>query len=108
MVNDTTTTLETTTFALIQMGCSDCYWKVENGLKELPGVHQVNYDRGKISFEVTFDPKKNNRTRLIKSVEDMGFRIKGKHYETVGVFEAIRLAFQRNKAQKKTNTSKSA
>lgn len=106
MQNGATSILETTSFSLVPMGCSDCYWKVENGLKELPGVHQVNYHREKISFDVTFDPNKNNRARLIKSVEEMGFRIKGKHYETVGVFEAIRLAFKRNKAQKKANTGK--
>lgn len=100
MVDNNNATLETTSFALIPMGCSDCYWKVENGLQELSGVHQVSYNREKISFEVTFDPKLNSRACLIKAVEDMGFRIKGKQYPTVGVFEAIRLAFQRNKSQK--------
>lgn len=99
MTDTNQTSHEKTTFTLIPMSCSDCYWKVENGLKELPGIEEVQYDVGKLSFEITFDPTKNNRTRIIKYVEDMGFRLKGKHYETVGVFEAIRRAFARSKTQ---------
>jgi len=101
MTNTTTTAYETTSFALNPVGCGDCFWKIENGLKDLPGVQDVTYDMGKIFFEVTFDPQITNRARIVKCVEDMSFRLKGKHYETVGVFEAIRRAFARSKAQKK-------
>lgn len=108
MTDTTQMTLETTTFTLNPVGCADCFWKIDNGLKEVSGIHDVQYDMGKITFEITFDPKKINRPRIIKIVEDMGYRLKGKHYETVGVFEGIRLAFQRNRAQKKVKKVKKA
>lgn len=90
-----------TSFVLNPIGCGDCFWKIENGLKDLPGVVDVQYDMGKISFEVTFDPEKTNRARIVKKVEDMGFRLKGKHYETVGVFEGLRRAFSRARAERR-------
>ncbi len=101
MTDATQTSFETTTITLNPVGCADCFWKIDNGLKELSGIQDVQYDMGKVTFEITYDPRKINRSRIIKIIEDMGYRLKGKHYQTVGVFEGIRLAFQRSRAQKK-------
>ena len=95
-------------FQLNPIGCGDCFWKIENGLKELPGVTDVKVDMGKIIFEVTFDPTKLNRDRILKKIEDMGFRLKGKHYPTAGIWESIRLAISRAKAAKEAKRSKPA
>ena len=54
----------------------------------------------KIRFKVTFDPSKTSPSRIVKRVEDLGYRLKGKHYPTVGVLEAIRLAIRRSRARK--------
>lgn len=100
MADQTNAMIETTSFVLNPVGCTDCFWKIENGLKETSGIVDVQYDMGKISFDISFDPQKINRGRIVKKVEDMGYRLKGKHYETVGVFEAIRRAFAKSSAKK--------
>lgn len=89
-------------FQLNPIGCGDCFWKIENGLKELTGVSEVKVDMGKIIFEVSFDPTQLNRDRILKKIEDMGFRLKGKYYPTAGFWESIRLAISRAKAAKRS------
>lgn len=93
-------------FPLNPIGCGDCFWKIENGIRDLPGVSDVKVDMGKIIFEVTFDPTQLNRDRILKKIEGMGFRLKGKYYPTAGFWESIRLAISRAKASKAAKKSR--
>ncbi|MFQ6033284.1 MAG: cation transporter [Candidatus Bipolaricaulia bacterium] len=87
------------TIALRPMGCADCFWKIEGALKELDGFPEMAYDVAKITITVKYDPAKLSRPLIERMIEGLGYRLKGKKYDEVGIWEALKQTFGRKRPQ---------
>lgn len=91
MATDTDTVKET--IALSSISCTDCYWKIENRLKEEPGFVGLSYDNFRQVITVEYDPKRLSRPTIEEVIESEGARIRGKKYPSL--WESLRKAFSR-------------
>ncbi len=64
-----------------QLGCGDCFWKIEAALKQLDGFLEMAYDVGRLTITVRYDPERLSRPLI----ERLGYRLQGKKYEEVGI-----------------------
>ena len=70
-----TSALKTATLKMkVEVHCSDCKEKVTEGLKKVDGVKTVNVDVPTKMVEITYDPAKTNKDKLVKAVENIGYR----------------------------------
>ena len=58
----------------VEVHCSDCKEKVTEGLKKVDGVKTVSVDVPTKMVEITYDPAKTNKEKLVKAVENIGYR----------------------------------
>lgn len=87
------------TIRLRPVGCGDCFWKIEAALKQLDGFLEMAYDVGKLTITVRYDPEKLSRPLIERTIERLGYRLQGKKYEEVGIWEALKEAFRRKRPQ---------
>lgn len=79
------------------MDCPSCVLGIKKGLKRLNGVNdaRVNFMMGKVI--VTYDPGKLDVPDLEKTIENLGYRIAYKRYESL--IDKILKPFRRGKAE---------
>jgi copper chaperone CopZ len=58
----------------VEMKSSDCQSKVQTGLNKTPGVEKAVADLATKTVTITYDPDKTNKDKLVKAVENMGYR----------------------------------
>lgn len=70
-------------FPVLGMDCYECSKTIKKAVKKLKGVKsvEINYMLGKV--EVDFDPEKVTKIDIEKAVEDAGYKIAYKSYETM-------------------------
>jgi copper chaperone CopZ len=58
----------------VEMSCANCQTKIEKGLNKTKGVDKVVVDLASKTVTITYDPDKTNKDKLVKAVEDIGYR----------------------------------
>jgi len=91
------------TIALRAIGCGECFWKIESALEELDGLLEMAYDVANGTITVRYDPAKLSRPLIERTIEGLGYRLKGKKYGEVGIWEALRQTFRRKKRPQRSS-----
>lgn len=81
------------TIQLSVIGCADCYWKIEQKLKQKLGFVSMSYDNFRQTITVEYDPSRLNRSMIEEVIESEGGRIRGKRYPSL--WESLRQVFSR-------------
>jgi Cu+-exporting ATPase len=58
------------------MTCASCVATIEGGLKELPGIAEVNVNLATERGSVVYDPELVNIDQLVKIVQDVGYEVR--------------------------------
>jgi copper chaperone CopZ len=58
----------------VEMSCASCQAKIEKGLNKTKGVDKVVVDLASKTVTITYNPDKTNKDKLVKAVEDIGYR----------------------------------
>jgi P-type Cu+ transporter len=58
----------------VEMSCANCQAKIEKGLNKTKGVDKVVVDLASKTVTITYNPDKTNKDKLVKAVEDIGYR----------------------------------
>lgn len=58
------------------MTCASCVATIEGGLKELPGIAEVNVNLATERGSVVYDPELVNIDQLVKTVQDVGYEVR--------------------------------
>ena len=87
------------TIALRPVGCADCFWKIEGALKRLDGFLAMSYDVAKVTITVAYDPSKLSHSLIERTIESLGYRLRGKKYDEVGIWEALKRTFTKRHPQ---------
>jgi len=58
------------------MTCASCVATIEGGLKELPGIAEVNVNLATERGSVVYDPELVNVDQLVKTVQDVGYEVR--------------------------------
>ncbi len=64
-------------------------------MKQLDGFLEMAYDVGRLTITVRYDPERLSRPLI----ERLGYRLQGKKYEEVGIWEALKEAFTGKRPQ---------
>lgn len=71
------------TIPVTGMDCATCTLAIENKLREIDGVQDVhaNYMANKVF--ITYDPTRANLPAVEKTIEDLGYKLAYKRYESL-------------------------
>jgi len=58
----------------VNFTCAGCQTKIQSGLGKTEGVEKAVADLDTKMVTITFDPEKTNKEKLVKAIEDMGYR----------------------------------
>ncbi len=58
------------------MTCASCVATIEGGLKELPGIAEVNVNLATERGSVVYDPELVNIDQLVQTVQDVGYEVR--------------------------------
>jgi periplasmic mercuric ion binding protein len=58
----------------VEMSCANCQAKIEKGLNGAEGVKKAVADLETKTVTITYNPEKTNKEKLVKVVEDLGYR----------------------------------
>jgi len=58
------------------MTCASCVATIEGGLKDLPGIAEVNVNLATERGSVVYDPELVNIDQLVKTVQDVGYEVR--------------------------------
>ena len=87
------------TIKLRPVGCGDCFWKIEAALKELDGFQEMAYDVGTLTITIRYDPTRLSRPLIEQAIENLGYKLQGKKYDEISIWEALKQAFRRKRPQ---------
>jgi copper chaperone CopZ len=73
-VNASTTTKSETLKMKVEMSCANCQAKIQKGLNKSKGVENAIADLETKTVTITYNPEKTNKDKLVKVVEDLGYR----------------------------------
>jgi len=73
-VNAGMTTKSETLKMKVEMFCANCQAKIQTGLSKADGVEKVVADLPTKTVTITYNPEKTNKEKLVKVVEDLGYR----------------------------------
>ena len=73
-VNAGTTTKSETLKMKVEMFCANCQAKVQKGLSKAEGVEKAVADLETKTVTITYNPAVTNKDKLVKAVEDLGYR----------------------------------
>lgn len=73
-VNAGTTIKSETLKMKVEMSCGNCQAKIQTGLSKVDGVEKAVADLGTKTVTITYNPEKTNKEKLVKVVEDLGYR----------------------------------
>jgi Cu+-exporting ATPase len=80
---------------ILGMDCPACALTIEKKLRKLEGVKEAKVNYMTQNVAVTYDPNKINISRIEKAIEDLGYRIAYKKYEST--LEKLTRIFSRKK-----------
>lgn len=63
------------TLKLDGLACSTCEMKIENKLKKIEGIKEVEVSYVTSMLSITYDSKKNTLTDIIKSIEQLDYKV---------------------------------
>jgi len=92
------------TIPIDRMDCASCAQIIEKEMKKLEGVKDVSINLLMRKVVVTYDPEKIDESNLEKKIEDLGYRISYKKYESV--FNKILKIFKRKPKKRKNERNK--
>jgi copper chaperone CopZ len=58
----------------VEMFCGNCQTKIQKGLRNADGVEKAVADLETKTVTITYNPEKTNKDKLVKVVEDLGYR----------------------------------
>lgn len=58
------------------MSCAHCQARVEQALRDVPGVHRADVDLTVGVVRVSFDPQMTGRAALVRAVEKAGYSVR--------------------------------
>lgn len=67
--------METTTFNVPSITCNVCSDKIQNGLKTLTGIGDVNVDLKSKSVSVEYDPNNVSAQDIRRKVSSLGYEV---------------------------------
>lgn len=65
----------TVTLPITGMSCASCSARIEKGLRNLSGIKEANVNLATEKAVVTYDPQVLNEERLIRTIEDLGYKV---------------------------------
>jgi len=69
---------------ILGMDCPTCALTIEKRLKKLEGVKEAKVNYMTQSVAVTYDLNKIDIPKIEKAIEDLGYKIAYKNYESIG------------------------
>ena len=66
---------QTVTLPIGGMSCASCAARIEKGLRNLSGIKEANVNLATEKAVVTYDPQVLNEEGLIRTIEDLGYKV---------------------------------